>query len=118
MGKGYVESDSSARPQPILDAFKSVGVALSGLGGVVTTLVTLGVLSTDEADAVNSALSYGVQASEVLGAVAAGGVAIVVGLLSAFGAGKTAQGRVTPVEDPRANDGTPLTPAVDTPPQP
>lgn len=118
MPAAYVPPDSDARPNPIKDAFKSVGVALSGLGGVVATLVTLGVLTTDQADSVYTALDYGVNSSDVIGSLVSGAVAIIVGLVASFGSGQTAKGRVTPVEDPRAADGTPLTPAVETPPQP
>lgn len=106
-----VPADSSARPQPIIDAFKSVGVALSGLGGVVTTLVTLGVLSTDQGDSVTDLLNYGVSNADVLSAIVAGAVTIGAGLVASFGTGKTAQARVTPIEDPRDNDGTSLVPA-------
>lgn len=106
-----VPATSSARPQPIIDAFKSVGVALSGLGGVVTTLVTLGVLTSDQGAGFTSLIEYGASNADILGSVVAGGVTILAGLVASFGTGKSAQSRVTPTEDPRDNEGTPLVPS-------
>lgn len=106
-----IAPDSSARPQPIMDAFKSAGVALHSLAGVVVTLVTLGVLSTTQAESLTGLLDYGAENAQVLGSVVAGGATIVMGLIASFAQGKTAQARVTPIEDPRDNDGTPLVPA-------
>lgn len=106
-----IPADSSARPQPIIDAFKSVGVAMHSLAGVVVTLVTLGVLSATQGEALTETLDYGFANAQVIGSVVAGGATIVMGLIASFSQGKTAQARVTPIEDPRDNDGTPLVPA-------
>ncbi|CAL9607984.1 hypothetical protein SUDANB95_05531 [Actinosynnema sp. ALI-1.44] len=87
------------RPRPILDAFKSVGSAVALLGSVVTALVGWGVLSAAQGDAV----------AGLLGAIP-GVVTLVTALLAAFGVVRKSEGQVTPLSDPRDNDGTELVP--------
>lgn len=89
--------DIRTRPRPIMDAFKSVGTAVAFIGSVVTSLVGWGVLSATQGDAVNG----------LLGAIP-GAVGLVTALLSAFGVVKSAEPKVTPVDDPRNNAGQPL----------
>jgi hypothetical protein len=89
--------DIRERPRPILEAFKSVGSAVALIGSIVTSLVGWGVLSATQGDAVNG----------LLGAIP-GVIALVTALLSAFGVVKSAEPKVTPIEDPRNNAGQPL----------
>lgn len=92
--------DISARPRPILEAFKSVGSAVAFIGSVATSLVGWGVLSAAQGDAVNG----------LLGAIP-GLVALATSLLAAFGVVRKAEPKVTPVESPRDDSGNELKPA-------
>lgn len=110
------------RPKPISDAVKYVGSGVSALLGVVNALVVMGVISHEQAAQLD-ALGYAVNdatfpladvATTTVGVVS-GLVTLVAGVLASFGVAKTAESRVTPVEDPRNNDGqrlvaTPVTP--------
>lgn len=86
-----------ARPVPIRDAFRSVGSAVAFAGSVLTSLVGYGILDQVQGDALTNLLGL------VPGAVAA-----VTAVLMAFGVRAQAEPKVTPAEDPRTDDGTPL----------
>ncbi|GAA1281618.1 hypothetical protein GCM10009634_27330 [Saccharothrix xinjiangensis] len=88
------------RPRPILEAFKSVGSAVSLAGSVVTALVGWGILSQVQGDAVEG----------LLGAIP-GVVTLVTALLAAFKVVRRAEPLVTPVADPQNNAGVRLVPA-------
>lgn len=92
--------DIEIRPRPILDAFKSVGTAVTLLGSVVTSLVGWGVLTQVQGDATTG----------LLGAIP-GVVTLVTSLLAAFGVVRKAEPRVTPLTDPRDDRGAALVPA-------
>lgn len=89
----------STRPRPIRDAFRTVGSAVALLGSVATSLVGWGVLTATEGDAVTA----------LLGAIP-GVVTLVTTVLVAFGVVSRSEPLVTPVSDPRTDDGTPLVP--------
>lgn len=86
-----------ARPVPIRDAFRSVGSAVAFAGSVLTSLVGYGILDQVQGDALTNLLGL------IPGAVAAG-----TAVLMAFGVRASAEPKVTPAEDPRTDDGTPL----------
>lgn len=89
----------AGRPRPIVAAFKTVGGAIATLGSVATALVGWGVLTAAEGDAI----------AGLLGAIP-GVVTAVTVLLAAVGVTRRAEPQVTPLEDPRDNDGVPLLP--------
>jgi len=110
---------SETRPKPITDAVKYVGSGISAVLGVVQTLVTLGVLSDQQAaqinqlgTAVNDAAVPLADASSTIVAVVGGVITIATGMLASFGVAKTAESKVTPVEDPRDANGLPLASTV------
>lgn len=87
----------SLRPRPILDAFKSIGSAISLLGSMVTAFVGWGILTEVQGDALEG----------LLGAIP-GLITLITSLLSAFGVVRRAEPLVTPMEDPRTDDGVRL----------
>lgn len=90
---------SAMRPTPLDDAASSVAKTVGTLSALVTALAGAGIalISADQASAVTA----------LLGAVP-GVVALVGTVLAAFRVRDVAKPEVTPVEDPRADDGTPL----------
>ncbi|MDL5159389.1 hypothetical protein [Actinomycetospora termitidis] len=104
-----------SRPKPITDAVKVVGSGISGVLGVVQTLVVLGVLNSQQAEAINElgyatsgALPVLADATSTIVAVVAGLITIGTGVAASFGVAKTAEPKVTPLESPRNADGVPL----------
>ncbi len=87
---------------PVAAAARSAAKIWTAVGGIVTGLAGVGIITVDQ----NTALQ-GVLAG-VATVVAAGTSA-----LAAFGVRRRAEPLVTPVDDPRAADGTPLAPIVD-----
>lgn len=85
------------RPEPIRDAFKSVGTAIAFAGSVVGSIVGWGLLTEAQGDAVTG----------LLGAIP-GVVALVTHVLTAFGVINAAEPKVTPNEDPRDGAGRKL----------
>lgn len=90
---------SSLRPTPLDDAASKVARTVGTLSALVTALAGAGIalLSVEQASAVTA----------LLGAVP-GVVALVGTVLASFRVRDIAKPDVTPVEDPRAADGTPL----------
>lgn len=90
---------SSLRPTPLDDAASKVAKTVGTLSAFVTALAGAGIalISTDQANAVTA----------LLGAIP-GVVALVGAALAAFRVRDVAKPGVTPVDDPRADDGTPL----------
>lgn len=90
---------SAMRPTPLDDAASKVARTVGTLSALVTALAGAGIalLSAEQADAVTG----------LLGAVP-GVVALIGTVVAAFRVRDVAKPEVTPIEDPRANDGTPL----------
>jgi hypothetical protein len=88
---------TDARPRPIHEAFKSVGGAVAFLGSLVASLAGWGIITATQGDAITGLLGL------VPGAVTAVSV-----LLAAFGVVRRAEPEVTPMIDPRDDDGTPF----------
>jgi hypothetical protein len=85
---------------PVAAAAKSSGTVWGLVAGLVTLAATFGLVNTEQ----DTALQVGIGAVAVV-------VNAVAGLLSAFGVKKKAEPLVTPVADPRNDDGQKLLPA-------
>ncbi len=85
------------RPRPLQEAASRLSKVLGVAGAVVTALVGFGIFSLAQGDAVQG----------LLGAIP-GVVTAVVAVLSAFGVVRAAEPQVTPLSDPRDNDGNKL----------
>ncbi len=90
---------STLRPAPLDEAAGRVARVVGTLSALVTALSGAGiaVLSTEQANALTA----------LLGSIP-GLVTLVAVAIAAFRVRTIAKPDVTPVEDPRANDGTPL----------
>lgn len=93
---------STTRPRPLRAAADRVVKVVGTLTALVTALAGAGIalLTVEQANAVTAVLS-----------AVPGVVALVGTALAAFGIVKRAEPEVTPVEDPRDNDGQRLVPA-------
>lgn len=102
----------SDRPNPLMRVAALVGPATAALSAMVVFLAGSGILTAEQADAVDQFgqavnTTAPTVASVVSALIAAGGV-----LVGTFAHAKLAKGSVTPVEAPRDNQGRPLTPDV------
>ena len=77
------------RPRPIAEAFKSVGSAVALVGSVIVTLVSYGLLTPEQGNALGD-----------LAAAVPGLVTLVTVALAAFGVVRRAEPQTTPVVDP------------------
>lgn len=102
---------SDSRPNPLGEVASKVGVAWAAAGGVVSALAAFGVLSSVQASAIQAAGEAAPGTITALGTVIAGILPLITGIVSAFRTASAGKEKVTPVSDPRANDGTPLVPA-------
>src|SRR5687768_14939753 len=98
------DRDTAAVPDdrhPLKRIARKIGVGLAAIGGAVSGLATFGAINADQAGAVQ----------EVLAAVGILGAAVST-LLAVFGVVHQGEKVVTPMSDPRADDGTPLIPGA------
>lgn len=86
----------SGRPRPILDAIRT-GTWKTGLGTLVTAAVAFGILNAEQATVANNIVASLVTI-----------VTAVTAILAQVHVLQRAEPQVTPVVDPRANDGTRL----------
>lgn len=100
----------SERPNPLSKAASSVGVAWSGVSGLVSALVAFGALTAAQGDAVTAAGESAQGTVTALGTVLAGVLPLIAGIVAAFRTTAAARDQVTPVADPRNDAGQPLTP--------
>jgi len=99
-------TNNNTRPEPLHDAATDVATTQGTWMGVVTALVSAGVITA----------STGQLITALLGLIP-GILAIVATAIGAAGTARAARPKVTPVTDPRNNDGTPLVPDL-APPAP
>ncbi|MGH3989314.1 MAG: hypothetical protein ACRDTZ_18690 [Pseudonocardiaceae bacterium] len=106
----YVTAGPTAelRPTPLRQAAAHWARILAVGGGLVTSLTTGGLLSADQA----AALGAGLTALDVLYAAGVGVVTAAVGVTAAFRTARTGERQVTPVADPRDDQGRVLVPAT------
>lgn len=96
---------NGTRPNPLGEAASHTGAAWSIVSGIVGALVGYGALTVTQATAIAPAVT-------AVGTVVAGLMPVISGLVSAYRTASAGREHVTPMADPRANDGTPLIPAV------
>lgn len=99
---------TDTRPNPLGEVASKVGVAWAAAGGVVSALATFGVLSSVQASAIQAAGEAAPGTITAVGTVIAGILPLVTGIVSAFRTASAGKEKVTPVSDPRADDGTRL----------
>lgn len=102
---------TDSRPNPLSTAASKVGTAWAAASGVVSALVTFGVLTAAQGDAITVAGEAAPSTITGLGTIIAGVLPIVSGVVSSFRTASAAKDDVTPVADPRDNAGNALTPA-------
>lgn len=100
------------RPNPLLAALTKAGTAVAALGGVISYLVTAGLITLAEGDALTAAQAQAQDVVAHLGGVVAGVLAILGGLATAFGTVQVGKQDTTPVADPKTDGGVELVPAV------
>lgn len=88
---------SGKRPEPVVNNQLISGLATLAVGALIAYLARHGILLPDGAD------------DYLVSLVSAGGTALV-GLLLGWVAARRARAQVTPIEDPKDKDGTPLVP--------
>lgn len=101
---------ADATRNPLTDVAAKVGTGWSALSGVIGALVTYGVLSGAQGEALTAAGAEAQNTVTAFGTLLGGVLPLIAGVVSAFGTAKIGEGHVTPVVDPRAVDGTPLVP--------
>lgn len=101
-------SGNYERPNPLLTALTKAGTAVAALGGVVSYLVTAGLITLAQGDALTAAAAQAQDVVAHLGGVVAGVLAILAGLSTAFGTVQVGKQGTTPVVDARDNDGVQL----------
>jgi hypothetical protein len=92
-----VEIQNRDMRHPLDSIAAKVGAVRAAVGGAVSALAVVGVLTTDQSAAVDAVLAAVAVLASVLGP-----------LWSAFAVKKQGEPLVTPVADPHNNDGVPL----------
>lgn len=100
------------RPNPLGQAASKIGVAWAAASGVVGALVTFGVLTAAQGDAVTAAGQAAESTTTALGTVIGGVIPLIGAIVTAFRTTAGAKDQVTPIADPRNNAGVALTPDV------
>lgn len=96
------------RPNPLGTAASSVGAAWAAASGVVGALVTFGVLSTVQGDAITAVGAAAPDTITAIGTALAGVIPLLAGLIGAFRTAAAGRDHVTPVADPRSARGVAL----------
>lgn len=96
------------RPNPLREAASKVGVAWSAGAAIVAYLVTSGVLSAAQGDAIAAAGEAAPGLITQVGGVVAGVIALGGAILASFRTVDSGREHVTPNRDPRDHDGTKL----------
>jgi hypothetical protein len=100
------------RPNPLKNAASKVGTAWAAASGVVSALVTFGVLSAAQGEAITLAGAEAQNTVTADGTVVAGVLPLITGVVASFRTVAAAKDDVTPVASPRDNLGNVLTPDV------
>lgn len=103
---------NNERPNPLGVAASKVGVAWSAASAVIGALVTFGVLSTAQGEAITLAGAEAQNTVTAVGAVVGGILPLIAGVVASFRTASAGREAVTPVADPRTVDGIPLVPAL------
>ena len=102
---------ADATRNPLSDIAQKIGTGWSAVSGVIGALVTYGVLSGAQGEALTAAGAQAQDTVTAFGTVLGGALPLLAGVISAFSTAKVGERHVTPVGDPRDNDGNRLTPA-------
>ena len=94
------------RPTPLRDIASKVSATIGVIGGLVAGLVTAGVLSSTQADALGDSFT----AVDLLFSAVIGVITALSGLTTAWRTAKAGEEKVTPVASPMNNDGVRLAP--------
>lgn len=106
---------ADATRNPLSDVAKKIGTGWSAIAGVVGALVTYGVLSGAQGDAITAVGAQAQDTVTAFGTVLGGVLPLISGVIAAFSTAKTGERHVTPIADPRNNDGQKLTPDAASP---
>jgi hypothetical protein len=104
------EIGMAERPNPLGEAASKVGTAWSAAAGVVSALVTFGALTVAQGNAIAQAGEASPGVVTAIGTVLAGALPLISGIIASFRTASAGKELVTPVVDPRDNQGNPLTP--------
>lgn len=99
---------SDDRPNPLSEAASKVGVAWSAAGGIVSALVSFGLLTSVQGDAVTAAGAAAEGTVTAVGTVLAGVLPLIAGVVASFRTASAGREHVTPVASPRDHEGRPL----------
>lgn len=89
------------RPNPLGNAAVKASTLWASLAGVIGGLVSFGVITQAQGDAISAAGGQVSPTITALGVVVGGVIPLVAAVLAAFRTAKVARPDVTPMEDPR-----------------
>lgn len=104
-------STSVDRPNPLKEAASKVGTAWSAVSGVIGALVTFGLLTSAQGEAITLAGAEAQNTVTAVGTVLGGVLPLIAGVITSFRTTAAARDHVTPVASPRDNLGNVLVPA-------
>ena len=99
---------TSYRPNPLAEAASKVGTAWSAAAGVIGSLVAFGGLTVAQGAAITEAGAQLSPTVTAVGVIVAGVTPLISGIVASFRTASAARDHVTPMADPRADDGTAL----------
>lgn len=105
-------STSVDRPNPLKEAAQKVGVAAGAAAAVIGALVSYGVLSVSQGDALSAAAASAQSTTTALGTVVGGVIPLIGAVVAAFTSTNAAKQHVTPVSSPRDDAGNVLAPVA------
>lgn len=100
------------RVNPLKEAAQKVGLAAGAIVGVIGALVSYGVLSVAQGDALTAVAAAAQDTTTAAGTVVGGFIPLIAAVVAAFTTTSAAKDHVTPVKDPRNDAGQALTPAA------
>jgi hypothetical protein len=100
------------RPNPLREVANKVGTAWSAVAAVVGAATSFGLLTSAQAEALAATGEALPGIVLALGTIAGALIPLAGGIVASFSTVKVAKDHVTPVSDPRDNEGNKLTPDV------
>lgn len=100
----------SDRPNPLSNVAAKLGPAWGALAGVIVALVPLGIITQAQADSIGVLGDSVVSGASIVGPIVGGVLAAALAVGQAFTQARVSKDDVTPVADPRDNQGRALTP--------
>ena len=99
------------RPNPLKEVASKVGLAWAAVSGIVGALITYGVFTAAQGEAIANTGAALPGAIEAIGVVVGGLIPLIGAITAAFRTAAAGADHVTPVSSPRDNDGNVLVPA-------